>query len=220
MISIDNLALKAKTSEKCLKKLLKRLEYRFHRSMPEYMRFVHDQDGSLRSLAWELIRKYDKNAGGFIMFFESNVKFLIKTEYKKHRRFMTRGQEIIRQNIKLYKEPYYSPCDLIAEKESFYLACRDLDEQLTPLAQKIFRERLSPSKATIQISINDAFNKNGSDSPVRLRWKHISQSLSVPYIKLLNIVNKEIIPKAKEIFRKYGFCNPYEIRDKHMTDEQ
>lgn len=217
MKELDSLAVKAKNSEKCLKRLLDKLESRLTaRSayLPEYVKILHDQDGCLRSLVWDLVKRYNRDSGSFIYFLESNINFLIKTEAKKQRKFNVVGKAIVAENQKLYREPHYSLIDYMAERESFYLACRELVDDLSYMGRLIFKERINPSKRTIHISIRDAFNKGGSDGPVRLRWKHIAKSLKIPYVKVIMIVNEEVMAKANVIFRKYGFCGTYDYRDK------
>jgi len=86
-------------------------------------------------------------------------------------------------------------------------------DRLDEDSRNIFREKISPSKKTIDISIRMSFLGGGSDRPVRLKWKHIAESLEIPYPKLLKLLSSDILPMANYIFRKYGFKNPYEYRD-------
>jgi len=220
-MKIDHLAQRAKTSEEHLQKLLDRLDSKLRfisNGLPDYVKIMHDQDGCLKSLVWDLVKKYDINCGSFVAYLETNIHFLIKSEHRKVKKYNMFGKRIVTENNRLYKEPYYSLVDLIAERESFYMACAELKRNLSTIANIIFEERVNPSKRTISISVHDSFDKGGSDSPVRMTWKHISKSLKIPYAKVIKIVNSEIIVKADEIFRKFGFCNPYDYRNKKMPN--
>jgi hypothetical protein len=207
---------KAKVSathfEKLLKKLSPRLNSRRMR-FPTYVKVLYDQKEDLKTFVWELVKRYNKNEGGFIGYLESNMHFMIKTECRKKRKFIQKGRVIVEENTRLYREPHYSMVELLAEKEAFNLACKETLDLLTGDARRIFEERINPSRITLDISIEDAFSRGGCDSPVRLKWKHIAKSLKISYVKLINTVNHEIIPKAYVVFRKYGFNNPYEYRD-------
>lgn len=216
MNSIDTLAIKAKTSDRCLDKLFKRMRGRMFYSgnkMSLTVRLLHEPEGDLKTLIWMLVRKFDANEGTFINFFESSFSFFLKSEYRRYKKHNEKGKRIFLENTKAYREEYYSMDAYLANKEAFYLACDAILAKLGVLAAKIFKERLYPTRKTIQISIDDSFNRGGSDSPVRLKWTHIAKALKLPYNRVVFIVNQEIMPVASETFRNYGFRAPYEYRD-------
>lgn len=216
MNKIDSLAIKAKNDEKCLNKLFSRLRSRMsynNRKIPNTIRLLYDEDGDMKTFIWFLVRKFDANLGTFINYFESSFNGFIKSEYRRYKKNNEGAKQIFLENTKLYREEYYSMEVCVANKEAFYLACDAILKKLTPLAAKIFKERLYPTRKTIQMSIDDSFNRGGSDGIVRLKWNHIGKSLAIPYYKLILLVNQEIMPVANEIFRNYGFRAPYEYRD-------
>jgi hypothetical protein len=216
MNKIDSLAIRAKNDEKALESLCNRLKGRIfynNRKIPNTIRLLYDQDGDMKTFIWLLVKKFDANIGTFINFYENSFTCFLKSEYRRYKKHNEKGKRIFVENTKLYREEYYSMEACIANREAFYLACDAILKELPPLAAKIFKERLYPTRKTIRISIEDSFNKGGSDSPVRLKWTHIGKSLGVSYNKILFIVNQEIMPVANEIFRNYGFRAPYEYRD-------
>jgi len=216
MNKIDSLAIKAKNDEKCLNKLFYRLKSRMfynNRKIPNTIRLLYDEDGDMKTFIWLLVKKFDVNIGTFINYFESSFNGFIKTEYRRYKKNNDNAKRIFLENTKLYREECYSMEVCVANREAFYLACDAILKELTPLAAKIFKERLYPTRKTIQISIDCSFNKGGSDGIVRLNWNHIRKSLGIPYNKLTFTVNHEILPVANEIFRNYGFRAPYEYRD-------
>ena len=215
MKGLDKLALKAKKSSRHFERLLDKLNARMHRrwlKLPGYVKFNYTEKGDLNHLVWEVVKKFNPNEGNFICFLSSNINFLVKGELKVQRRKL-RDKEIFQENASLYRKPCYGMVDILAEREAFQLACSELMDRLDDTSRSIFKEKVSPSKRTIAISIESAFNKGGSDTPVRLNWKHIAESLQIPYPKLLELLNTDIMPMADFIFRKYGFKNPYEYRD-------
>jgi len=221
MNKIDALAIKAKNSEIHLEKLLKRMNGRLYysnRKIPPNIRIMYDSDGELKTFVWLLVKKYNVNIGTFINFYENSFNCLMKSEYKKYRRYNVKGKKIFLENTRLYREDFYDMETYLANKESFYLACNEIIGGLTSQAAQIFKERLFPSKKTINISIEDSFNRGGSDSPVRLKWVHLAKSVGLPYNRAVLIINNEIMPKAGEVFRNYGFFPPYEYRDGISTD--
>jgi len=216
-MTLDKLAVRAKVDERCLEMLIKKVEPKLIQSrlrFPHYIKVLFDQDGDLNWLVWELVKKYDQKEGGFIGFLNSNIQFLVKSEYRKWKKFNTRGIKICKENTRVYREKVNEhEIKQMANREAFYRGYNELMRYLSEKAKRIFKERVNPSRKTIDISIRAAFERGGSDSPVRLRWKHIAKSLGIPYVKVINIVNQEIIPKGNVIFRKYGFRSPYEYRD-------
>ena len=215
MKRLDKLALKAKKSDRHFERLLERLNSRMHRrwlKLPNYVKFNYSEKGDLTHIVWDVVKKFNPKEGNFICFLSSNINFLVKGELRIKRKRL-RDKEIFQENVDLYKRPYYSMVDILAEREAFQLACSELMERLDDIPRSIFREKVNPSKRTIAISIEMSFQQGGSDRPVRLKWKHIAESLQIPYPKLLIHLNTDIIPMADYIFRKYGFKNPYEYRD-------
>lgn len=216
MNKIDFLAIKAKNDEKSLNKLFSRLKtkiYYSNRKVPNKIRLLYDQDGDMKTFIWLLVKKFDANIGTFMNFFENSFNCLLKSEYRRYKKYNEKDKRIFIENTKLYREEYHNMETCVANREAFYLACDAILNKLTPMAAKIFKERLYPTRKTIQISIDDSFNRGGSDSPVRLKWTHIGKSLKIPYNKTIIAVNQEILPVANEIFRNYGFRAPYEYRD-------
>ena len=85
-MNINKLAVKAKTSEKHLKRLLKKTSYyrwKYSRKFPKESAILKDPDGELIYITWDVLKRYDPERGGFITLLVSSFSNVIFAELTK-----------------------------------------------------------------------------------------------------------------------------------------
>lgn len=156
-MNINELAVKAKTSEKHLKRLLKKTSYyrwKYESKFPLESKKVKDPDGELIYITWDVLKRYNPELGGFVTLLVSSFSNAVAAELTR----INRRKRLLRES------PYKAGLGSVIDTSELWIDLEDTlkiylfgTEKIMYLRTIISKEKVVDVAKDIGVSVRRAY---------------------------------------------------------------